>query len=185
MTSTGRIGIGTNTPANNAEIKSGTAGVSGLRLTNLSGASYIGTDINGDIISANTSTTGSAITKLKLITISPVNVLNSENGIYSFRYSLNTVGGSWQIRYNSSGTRDISTFINEFWTPTNYSVQSSSATLSSGVWTNIPGSTNVGTANELNIFRIYDLVDGTTYRVEGNLVNVSGVIKEAMIIEQF
>jgi hypothetical protein len=49
---TGYVGIGTDTPANKLEITQGTAGNSGLRLTNLTSASILGTNATGDIITA-------------------------------------------------------------------------------------------------------------------------------------
>ena len=49
----GNIGIGTNAPNNVLEITHGTNGNSGVRLTNLTSASFLGTDLNGDIIAAN------------------------------------------------------------------------------------------------------------------------------------
>jgi hypothetical protein len=48
--STGRLGVGTNSPNNRGEISHGTAGNSGLRLTNLTSAGTLGTNANGDVI---------------------------------------------------------------------------------------------------------------------------------------
>lgn len=52
---TGNIGIGTSTPNNKLEINSGTTGASGLRLSQLTSASILGTNSNGDLINANPS----------------------------------------------------------------------------------------------------------------------------------
>jgi hypothetical protein len=47
---TGRLGVGTNSPNNRVEITHGTGGNSGLRLTNLTSAGTLGTNANGDVI---------------------------------------------------------------------------------------------------------------------------------------
>jgi len=192
VTSTGNAGIGTVSPTNKLEIVSGTAGTSGLKLTNLPAAGYLGTDSSGNVINVNSASVGVSVTKQKLIPASNTVVMTSQNGLYSFRYSTNVTSGYWQIKYNGSGSRDISTFIIEYWAPTAYSVNTGSGTVTptggSSGWYNISGGTPVGTANELNIFRIYDTTDGTTYRFEGNLINVGTspvVLHEAMIVEQF
>jgi hypothetical protein len=44
------LGVGTNSPNNRVEITHGTAGNSGLRLTNLPSAGTLGTNSNGDVI---------------------------------------------------------------------------------------------------------------------------------------
>ncbi|UKB78675.1 hypothetical protein [Chryseobacterium sp. MEBOG07] len=186
VTSEGNAGIGTVTPTNKLEIVSSASGTSGLKLTNLPSASYLGTDSSGNVIDVNNSATaGVSVTKQKLVTASNTVEMITQNGLYAFRYSSNATGGLWQIKYLGAGSRVVSTFINELWTPTAYSVNTGSGTLASGVWVNIPGSSGVGTTNELNIYRIYDTTDGTTYRFEGNLINVSSVLKESMIVEQF
>ncbi|WP_414843935.1 hypothetical protein [Chryseobacterium sp. IT-36CA2] len=185
VTSAGNAGIGTVSPTNKLEIVSSTAGTSGLKLTNLPAASYIGTDANGNVIDVNSASVGVSVVKQKLVTANSSVELTTQNGLYSFRYNGTSTGQSWQIKFLGSGTRPLSVFVIEYWTPTAYSISTGSGTLASGTWTNIYGSTNVGTVNELNIFRIYDTTDGTTYRFEGNLISVSGVTKEAMIVEQF
>ncbi|WP_431612142.1 hypothetical protein [Chryseobacterium sp. 'Rf worker isolate 10'] len=194
VTSTGNTGIGTVTPTNKLEIVSGTAGASGLKLTNLPAAGYLGTDSSGNVINVNSANVGVSVTKQKLTTALKSVEVMSQNGLYSFRYSTNVVGGMWQIKYNGTGSRSISTFINEFWTNPSqgYGVFAGTGSLPPTPnpdlgWDNIPGSTVVGSVNELNIFRIYDPTDGTTYRFEGNLINVGSpaVLKEAMIVEQF
>lgn len=136
------------------------------------------------LASTSTSTTGSLVTKQRLITADPSVILNSGSGLYSFRYNGTTVGKYFQIRYNGAGSRDISTFVTESWGSNGYAVSNGTRSLTSGVWDEIPGSTDVGTSNELNIFRIYDLNDGKEYRVEGNLLNSNG-LKIAMISEEF
>ncbi|CAI8704152.1 hypothetical protein [Chryseobacterium sp. IT-36CA2] len=192
VTSAGNVGIGTVSPTNKLEIVSGTAGTSGLKLTNLPSAGYLGTDSSGNVINVNSASVGVAVTKQKLTPASNTVVVTSQNGLYSFRYSGSTAGGFWQFKYNGSGSRDVSTFILEYWAPTSYSVNTGSGTITAGGgtggWYNISGGSTVGTANELNIFRIYDPADGTTYRFEGNLINVGTapvVVNEAMIVEQF
>ncbi|PRA95358.1 hypothetical protein CQ046_22195 [Chryseobacterium sp. MYb7] len=185
VTSAGNTGIGTISPTNKLEVVSGTAGTSGLKLTNLPAASYLGTDASGNVIDVNSATVGVSVVKQKLVTASSTVEVTTQNGLYSFRYNGSSTGGSWQVKFLGSGSRPLSVFIIEYWTPTAYSTGTGTGTLASGNWVNIPGSTNVGTVNELNIFRIYDTTDGTTYRFEGNLISVSGVTKEAMIVEQF
>jgi trimeric autotransporter adhesin len=54
IANTGNVGIGTTTPANKLEVNSGTAGNSGLRLTNLTNAGVLSTDVNGDVINNTT-----------------------------------------------------------------------------------------------------------------------------------
>lgn len=48
--STAQVGIGTSSPANNLEVNSGTANASGVRITQLPSAGFLGTNANGDII---------------------------------------------------------------------------------------------------------------------------------------
>ncbi|UKB78674.1 hypothetical protein [Chryseobacterium sp. MEBOG07] len=184
-TSADNVGIGTVSPTNKLEIVSSASGASGLKLTNLPSASYLGTDSSGNVIDVNNSVTaGVSVTKQKFVTASNTVEMITQNGLYAFRYSKNVTNGYWQIKFLGSGTRPLSVFIIEYWTPTAYKITTGSGTASGG-WINIPGSTNVGTTNELNIYRIYDTTDGTTYRFEGNLIDVSGTTKEAMIVEQF
>ena len=57
VTSTGNVGIGTIAPANKLEVTQGTAGNSGIRMTNLPNAGALGTNASGDIIAATASTT--------------------------------------------------------------------------------------------------------------------------------
>jgi trimeric autotransporter adhesin len=49
---TGNVGIGTNAPANKLEITQGTAGNSGLRLTNMTSAQVLGTNASGDVVAS-------------------------------------------------------------------------------------------------------------------------------------
>ncbi len=53
----GNVGIGTITPQNKLEITQGTAGNSGLRLTNLTSAALLATNASGDVVAATPSTT--------------------------------------------------------------------------------------------------------------------------------
>jgi hypothetical protein len=46
----GEVGIGTATPANKLEVNSGTSGASGVRLTQVTNASQLGTNASGDIV---------------------------------------------------------------------------------------------------------------------------------------
>ncbi len=179
VTPIGNIGIGTINPSSKLEVTSGSSGISGIKMTNLPNASGLATDANGNIIMA-----GVLTAKQKLTTANSSVEINSPDGLYSFRYSSSSIGGYWQIKNNSSGGSSVSTFVTEFWTPSGYAVNNSSASLSPSVWSNIPGSTTVGVTNELNIFRIYDNTTGITYRLEGNLLNISG-LKMAMLLEQF
>lgn len=55
----GYVGIGTTTPANKLEITHGTAGNSGLRLTNLPNQSFLSTNSNGDVVPLTITTTTS------------------------------------------------------------------------------------------------------------------------------
>ena len=49
----GNIGIGTSAPGNTLEVKSATAGTSGLRLTNLVNAAVLSTNASGDLVAAS------------------------------------------------------------------------------------------------------------------------------------
>ncbi|MDR6159060.1 hypothetical protein QF023_002576 [Chryseobacterium sp. SLBN-27] len=184
----GSVGIGTNLPTAKLEISSGVSNTSGVKLTNLTSTNVLATDSNGNIISGNNSNSGVIITKQRLTLASPSVVVNSASGDFSFRYNSTGVSGFVQIRFNKTGTRSISTFITENWVNSpsynGYFVSSSSATLSSNTWTNIPGSSDVGQTGELNVFRIYDLSNGITYILELNLVNNSGV-SESMILQEY
>lgn len=63
--STAQVGIGTSSPANNLEVNSGTANASGVRLTQVTSASVLGTNSNGDIIkSSNTCTCGQIVASI-------------------------------------------------------------------------------------------------------------------------
>ncbi len=128
---------------------------------------------------------GSIITKQPLIVADVAVILNSADQGFSLRYSGSAAQGHWQIRYNGTGTRDISVFVTEHWVSAGYSVQAATATLNAGVWNNIPGSTQVGSPNELNIFRIYDLDTSATMQFEGMLINKDGQLKESMILQEF
>lgn len=130
------------------------------------------------------SSSGSSIRKQRLITASPTVELSTSTNTFSFRYNGTAAGATWQIRYNGSLTRPISVFTIENWVTTGYSAQAATATLNSGAWVTIPASSNVGTVNELNVYRIYDLTDGTIFKFEGILVSSTGT-KESMIVEEF
>jgi hypothetical protein len=176
-----RLGMGLVAPTNTLEVQAATATSSGVTISNLPNTEYLATDAGGNIITAaGPPDIGVLVTKQRLVTMSPSVLINSASGTYSFRYNGTVAAQKWQIRYNGATTRDISVFTVELWTSPGYSNNSNSGTLTAGAWTDIPGSTGSG-ANELNVFRIYDLFDGTTFRVEGNLV--SG--KESMIIEEY
>ena len=53
--STAQVGIGTTSPANRLEVNSGTASASGVRLTQLPSASFLGTNASGDIVKSTAS----------------------------------------------------------------------------------------------------------------------------------
>jgi hypothetical protein len=63
--SSGNVGIGTSSPGNRLEVNSGTAGLSGLRFTNMdnssaastSGVATLGVNANGDVVVASSTTT--------------------------------------------------------------------------------------------------------------------------------
>jgi hypothetical protein len=138
-------------------------------------------------LTTSSSFAGSLITKQRLVSLNPANVINSGSGLYSFRYNSSAANGYFQIRYNGAGSRTVSQFITESWatataTSPGFSTTTNTTVLFSGFWTDM--GTNVGTNNELNIFRIYDLTDGKEYRVEGNLIESNG-LKMAMIVEEF
>ena len=57
VTSTGNVGIGTTGPNNKLEVTQGTAGNSGIRMTNLPNVGALGTNVSGDIIAATAATT--------------------------------------------------------------------------------------------------------------------------------
>jgi hypothetical protein len=183
ITSQGRVGVGTISPNNNMEVSSGVDHVSGVRLTRLPNARILATDANGDIVSGSTTNTGNLVTKQRLITASPDVVLSSPTGKFSFRYDRTTTSGFLQIRYNEPGTREIAVFIHENWI-SNGQITLAANGIATGTWANVPGASDVGSDNELNVFRIYDITDGTIYRVEINLINSNG-LKESMIIEEF
>ncbi len=127
---------------------------------------------------------GSTITKQPLIVADAAVILNSANQEFSLRYNGSASGAFWQIRYNGTGTRQLSFFITEHWISAGYSVQAASMGLIGGLWYNIPGSTGSG-PNELNIFRFYDLDTSSTMQLEGMLINKDGQLKESMILQEF
>lgn len=129
--------------------------------------------------------TGSIIKKQPLIATSENIIINTGSTDFSFRYDRTGPAGWWQIRYNGTGTRKVSVFTTEHWVSAGYSVQTAASTLNAGTWYAIPGSTYVGSTNELNIFRVYDLEKGSTIKFEGMLINSDGQLKESMILEEF
>ncbi|WP_333663860.1 hypothetical protein [Chishuiella changwenlii] len=134
---------------------------------------------------ADSKSQGSSIVKQRLVTASPDIVITTESGLFSFRFNGRQAGSSqWQIRYNGRGSRAISTFVVENWVTNGQSSQFGNNNLASNTWTNINGGSSVGTVNELNTFRIYDITDGRIIRFEGILINSNGT-KEAMTIEEF
>jgi len=134
--------------------------------------------------STNSSTTGSSIVKLRLTAAANTNIITTASGYYSFRYNQSTVSGRWQIRNNTSASRNIAVFISEFWTPTGYGSETGSSTVAPGVWVNFPNSTAVNSTNELNIHRIYDLEDGRLVIFEGMLISNNG-LKESMTATEY
>lgn len=91
---TGNVGIGTNVPNNTLEITQGTNGNSGLRLTNLTSASLLGTDANGDIITANPA----------LGTIATSSYLGYDTGGNLVLGSVADTGTFWSLNGNSNAT---------------------------------------------------------------------------------
>ncbi|REC79627.1 hypothetical protein DRF60_04235 [Chryseobacterium elymi] len=189
VTAQGRLGVGTNTPTNNLEVNSGTTGTSGMKITQLPSATILATDAGGNVISGITGDAGVSVTKIRLQPANAATILNSGSGDYSFRYSSNTTGGTWQIRINNGTTRQFN-----IW-DTEYSGQNGTG-VSSTVWqlrtvkniavnTWTPLDDNIaGGANEYNVYHVYDLTRGTILRLTVTLSNVSG-ISESMILEEF
>lgn len=129
---------------------------------------------------------GSSVVKMRLTNSSSANVLTTKSGTYSFRYNGTGINNWWEMKSNTGSNRPISVFVSENWAP---SSQSSSVSPNNSnattAWSRIPGSTIVGATNELNVFRIYDLTDGKEIILEGNLIDVGGTIKQAMIATEY
>lgn len=146
---------------------------------------FNGTEWTKLIDSVTSNFQGSTVVKQRLVNASPNIITTTASGLFSFRYNGTQAGNFfWQIRYNGIGTRLISTFVVENWSPDGQSSQVGRGTLASNTWVNIFGSSYVGVLNELNTFRIYDMTDGRIIKFEGILINSDG-IKEAMILEEF
>jgi hypothetical protein len=98
ITETGNIGIGTSTPSVKLEVNSTTAGISGIRLTQLAGAGSLATDALGNIVAGgsavNTVTKSSGIATALADTFCTL-------GDLQFRYSSNAAAGTLEIRSNS------------------------------------------------------------------------------------
>lgn len=90
----GNVGIGTNAPNNTLEIVQGTNGNSGLRLTNLTGASLLGTDANGDVITTNP----------LLGTIETSSYLGYDTGGNLVLGSVANTNAFWSLNGNSNAT---------------------------------------------------------------------------------
>jgi hypothetical protein len=98
ITETGNVGIGTSTPSVKLEVNSTTAGISGVRLTQLIGAGSLATDALGNIVAGgsavNTVTKSSGIATALADTFCTL-------GDLQFRYSSNAAAGNLEIRSNS------------------------------------------------------------------------------------
>jgi hypothetical protein len=190
VSSSGNMGIGTLTPTNKLEVDNGTAGTSGVKLTQLPSANVLATDATGNIISGNSESAGVAVTKQRLAVASPSNVLNSGSGNYSFRYSSTATGGSWQIRINSGATRQFNIWDTEYNGGNNTTGAAAGVwqlrtvkSIAPNAWTDLDDNF-AGGANEYNVYHVYDLSTGYILRFTCTLSNISG-IRQAMILEEF
>lgn len=192
VTTAGRIGIGTIAPTNKLEVNNGTAGTSGVKLTQLPSANVLATDATGNIISGNTESAGVSVTKLRLAIATPDHVVTSGSGNYSFRYNATAaIGGAWQIKINTGAARQFN-----IW-DTEYNGGNNTTGVETGVWQlrtiKTIGPNNgwvdldnnfAGGANEYNVYHIYDITAGYILRFTCTLSNISG-IRESMILEEF
>jgi hypothetical protein len=189
VTSLGRVGVGTNAPANSLEVNSGTANVSGVRMTQLKNATTLATDAAGTVISGTSESAGVSVTKQRLVAANAAVVLNSGSGDYSFRYNSNTTGGAWQIRVNTGAARQFNIWDTEYNGQSGTGAQDTVWQLRTvkniavNTWTNFDDNV-AGGANEYNVYHVYDLSTGVILRLTVTLSNISG-IRESMIVEEF
>jgi hypothetical protein len=188
VTQDGRLGVGTTSPANNIEIKSGTVGTSGIRITNLPNAASLSTDANGDIISKDFETAGVYVTKQRLIIANPNIVITSGSGAYSFRYSSTGLNGYWQIRVNSGAQRQFNTWDVEYY-GNNAAGQVWQGrylqSINPNTWTSLDPNNAAGGSNEYNTMHVYDLGTGAIVRLTTTLIGIGGGTYESLIVEEF
>ncbi|PIF47638.1 hypothetical protein CLU96_4705 [Chryseobacterium sp. 52] len=180
-----RVGVGTNAPTASLEVNSKTTGISGVKMTQFPSISVLATDASGNVISGNTASTGSSVTKQRLIPASNAVVLNTGSGLYSFRYSQSTTGGYWQMRLNDPVARTFNIWDVEYvgnGSSTVYQVRTVKS-IPGNTWTNLDDN-YAGGANEYNVYHVYDVTTGVIIRLTCTLSDVSG-IKESMILEEF
>ncbi|PIF47639.1 hypothetical protein CLU96_4706 [Chryseobacterium sp. 52] len=183
-----RVGVGTNAPTASLEVNSKTTGISGVKMTQFPSISVLATDASGNVISGNTTSTGSSVTKQRLVPASSTVELNTGSGLYSFRYSLSTTGGYWQMRLNDPVARTFNIWDVEYvgtggtGNATVYQVRTVKS-IPGNTWTNLDNNV-AGGANEYNTYHVYDVTTGVIIRLTCTLSDVSG-IKESMILEEF
>lgn len=188
VTPLGRLGVGTNAPANSLEVNSGTANVSGVRMTQLKNAPVLSTDANGTVVANDFETAGVYVTKQRLILANANVVINSGSGAYSFRYSSNTTGGYWQIRVNRGVARQFNTWDTEY-----YGLNAGGnvwqgrylQTINPNTWTSLDPNNAAGGSNEYNTMHVYDLGTGAIVRLTTTIINIGTPVYESLIVEEF
>ncbi|AZA52146.1 hypothetical protein EG348_03560 [Chryseobacterium sp. G0201] len=130
----------------------------------------------GKIINQNQ---GSAVYKTPLQLLSNKPVLTTED----FEFMV-TGNNDIYIRFRRAGSREYSTFITENWVSTGYVSSAGSGTATNN-FEKIAAASNVGSNNELNIIRIYDLVSKKVYRLEVNLIESAGKVYISQLVEVF
>jgi len=188
VTPLGRLGVGTNAPANSLEVNSGTANVSGVRMTQLKSAPVLSTDANGNVIANDFETAGVYVTKQRLILANANVIINSGSGAYSFRYSSNATGGYWQIRVNSGVARQFNTWDTEYYgnnTAGNVWQGRYLQTINPNTWTSLDPNNAAGGSNEYNTMHVYDLGTGAIVRLTTTIINIGTPVYESLIVEEF
>jgi hypothetical protein len=195
ITKEGRLGIGTNTPANNLEVNSGTARVSGVKMTQLPSASILSTDASGNIISGNSESAGVSVTKQRLVAPNSAIVLDTGSGNYSFRYfGYNTttfLGGYWQIKVNNGAARQFNVWDVEYGGAggaANVYQARNVVTYTPNVWSYLNSGNGAGGSNEYNVYHVFDSATGVVIRFTCTLSNMDSTpagVREAMISEEF
>lgn len=194
VTQQGRLGVGTTAPTNNLEVNSRTAGVSGVKMTQLPSASILATDANGNVISGTSESSGVSVTKQRLIAPNSTVVLTTGSGNYSFRYAgynaTTFLTGTWQIKVNTGVARQFNVWDTEYaGVGGGGSVYQDRTvtTFTPNVWTPLDGNI-AGGSNEYNVYHVYDSSTGVIIRFTCTLSNMGSTaagVRESMIAEEF
>lgn len=180
VTATGNMGIGTITPTSKLEVSSGTAGISGLKFTNLTSATPVsagatlGVDASGNVVTVQGSSFSPSFGRVVLT--NTVNIAANASNYNLLNFTLPTAG-TYLITYSVRG--EIHATGNSGWLTTFLSTAPSAGNIipntevliitSSDVSREVIGSTGTGTL-------IVTVSAPTTYYLGIRAVALAGII---------